>query len=106
MTAALEREPMPAVLMPGQLPIPRWAALFSLCDVVISPDTGSLHLAVALGGNQIENLGTANGLFNFELKNTENQTILLQDLLKTGTIRTFNEKIPSMNEVFINAVKS
>ena len=47
--AALVREPAPSILMPGRLPIPRWAALFSLCDVVISPDTGSLHLAVALG---------------------------------------------------------
>ena len=45
---ALEREPNPAVLTPGQQPISRWAALLSLCDAVVSPDTGSLHLAVAL----------------------------------------------------------
>ncbi len=45
----LEKEPDPALLLPGQLPLPRWAALVSLCEVVISPDTGSLHLAVALG---------------------------------------------------------
>ena len=47
--AALAQKPCPAVLLPGQLPIARWAALLSLCTVVISPDTGSLHLAVALG---------------------------------------------------------
>ena len=47
-TDALERESNPAVLNPGQLPISRWAALLSLCDAVVSPDTGSLHLAVAL----------------------------------------------------------
>lgn len=46
---ALSREPDPALLLPGQLPVSRWAALFSRCDAIISPDTGSLHLAVALG---------------------------------------------------------
>jgi heptosyltransferase III len=46
---ALTLSPNAKVLIPGQLSIPRWAALFSLCTVVISPDTGSLHLAVALG---------------------------------------------------------
>ena len=46
---ALSREPDPALLMPGQLPVSRWAALFSRCEAIISPDTGSLHLAVALG---------------------------------------------------------
>lgn len=43
------KEPDPALLLPGQLPLPRWAALVSHCEAVISPDTGSLHLAVALG---------------------------------------------------------
>ena len=45
---ALDQQPNPGFLLPGQLPIPRWAALTSRCDVVISPDTGSLHLAVAV----------------------------------------------------------
>ncbi len=72
---------------------------------VVLSDVNSENLEELTRKYQIENLGTANGLFNFELKNTENQNILLQDLLKTGTIRTFNEKIPSMNEVFINAVR-
>ena len=47
--SAMRETPNPSVLLPGRLNISRWAALFSLCDVVISPDTGSLHLAVALG---------------------------------------------------------
>ena len=73
---------------------------------VVLSDVNSENLEELTRKYQIETIGTANGLFNFELKNTENQNILLQDLLKTGTIRTFNEKIPSMNEVFINAVRS
>jgi len=73
---------------------------------VVLADTNSDSLEELTRKYQIENMTTANGLFQFELKNSENQNILLQDLLKTGTIRTFNEKIPSMNEVFINAVQS
>lgn len=72
---------------------------------VVLADTNSEGLEELTRKYQIENMTTNNGLFHFELKNSENQNILLQDLLKTGTIRTFNEKIPSMNEVFINAVK-
>jgi len=73
---------------------------------VVLADTNSENLEELTRKYQIENMTTNNGLFHFELKNSENQNILLQDLLKTGTIRTFNEKIPSMNEVFINAVKN
>ncbi len=72
---------------------------------VVLADTNAENLEELTRKYQIENMTTNNGLFHFELKNSENQNILLQDLLKTGTIRTFNEKIPSMNEVFINAVK-
>lgn len=73
---------------------------------VVLADTNSENLEELTRKYQIENMTTINGLFHFELKNSENQNILLQDLVKTGTIRTFNEKIPSMNEVFINAVQS
>lgn len=45
---ALSAQPDPRILLPGPLTIPRWAALLSCCDVVVSPDTGSLHLAVAV----------------------------------------------------------
>lgn len=47
--AAQQREPLPGLLLPGRLPVARWAALFALCRVILSPDTGSLHLAAALG---------------------------------------------------------
>ena len=73
---------------------------------VVLADTNSESLEELTRKYQIENMTTNHGLFHFELKNSENQNILLQDLVKTGTIRTFNEKIPSMNEVFINAVQS
>ena len=46
---ALASDPVPGVLLPGQLPVARWAALISHCKVLVTPDTGSLHLAVALG---------------------------------------------------------
>ncbi|MFC6268027.1 ABC transporter ATP-binding protein [Frigoriflavimonas asaccharolytica] len=45
-----------------------------------------------------------NGLLSFEIKTENNQNILLSELMKIGKIRSFDEKIPSMNEVFINAV--
>ena len=45
-----------------------------------------------------------NGMLSFEIKNKNEQNILLSELMKVGKIRSFDEKIPSMNEVFINAV--
>lgn len=53
---------------------------------------------------QIENYSTENQLISFELKNENDQNTLLNQLMKIGKIRSFDEKIPSMNEVFINAV--
>ena len=53
---------------------------------------------------KIDNLKTENGLISFELQNSENQNLILQNLSNVGRIRSFNEKIPSMNEVFISAV--
>lgn len=52
----------------------------------------------------IENYSTKNHLISFELKNENDQNILLNQLMKVGKIRSFEEKIPSMNEVFISAV--
>ncbi len=45
-----------------------------------------------------------NDILSFDIKNENEQQLLFSELLKIGTIRTFDEKIPSMNEVFINAV--
>lgn len=55
---------------------------------------------------QIEGYSTENQLVSFELKNDNDQNILLNELMKVGKIRSFDEKIPSMNEVFINAVSA
>ncbi|MDR2204985.1 MAG: ATP-binding cassette domain-containing protein [Flavobacteriaceae bacterium] len=52
----------------------------------------------------VENETSENGLLSFDLKNETDQNLLLSELLKIGKIRSFDEKIPSMNEVFINAV--
>lgn len=53
---------------------------------------------------EIFNISEANGLVSFDLKNENDQNAILYNLVKTGKIRSFDEKIPSMNEVFINAV--
>lgn len=53
---------------------------------------------------EINNFSTANQLLSFDLKNDSDQNFLLTELMKVGKIRSFDEKIPSMNEVFINAV--
>lgn len=55
---------------------------------------------------QINSYSTENQLISFELKNDNDQNILLSELMKVGKIRSFDEKIPSMNEVFINAVSA
>ncbi|GEJ46346.1 ABC transporter ATP-binding protein [Chryseobacterium sp. ON_d1] len=54
----------------------------------------------------IFNLSNANNLVSFELKNEESQNNVLLDLVQVGKVRSFDERIPSMNEVFINAVSN
>ena len=56
------------------------------------------------GQHEIHNYSTENQLISFDLKNDSDQNILLNQLMHVGKIRSFDEKIPSMNEVFINAV--
>lgn len=55
---------------------------------------------------QINEVRSHDGLLSFELKNSGDQNRLIGDLLSAGKIRSFDEKIPSMNEVFINAVSA
>lgn len=55
----------------------------------------------AFGINDFRN---ENELISFEIENDEDQNKLLSELMKIGKVRSFDEKIPSMNEVFINAV--
>ena len=53
---------------------------------------------------QIQEYAIENQLVSFDLKNDNDQHVVLNELMKVGKIRSFDEKIPSMNEVFINAV--
>ncbi|WP_332020585.1 ABC transporter ATP-binding protein [Kaistella sp.] len=55
---------------------------------------------------QIQAYATENQLVSFDLKNDNDQHLILNELMKVGKIRSFDEKIPSMNEVFINAVSA
>ncbi|MEA1850834.1 MULTISPECIES: ABC transporter ATP-binding protein [Chryseobacterium] len=52
------------------------------------------------------NIVNENNLISFDLKNETNQNDILLELVHIGKVRSFEEKIPSMNEVFINAVSS
>lgn len=52
----------------------------------------------------VTHVESANNLLSFEIGNTMHQNQLLKELVEVGTVRIFEEKIPRMNEVFINAV--
>jgi ABC-2 type transport system ATP-binding protein len=54
----------------------------------------------------IFNFSNENNLISFDLKNESDQNNILLDLVQVGKIRSFDERIPSMNEVFINAVSN
>lgn len=54
----------------------------------------------------IFNYSQENDLVSFDLKNESDQNHVLLDLVHVGKVRSFDERIPSMNEVFINAVSS
>lgn len=54
--------------------------------------------------HEIFNLKNENQLLSFDLKNNAHQNDIILDLVNIGKVRSFDEKIPSMNEVFINAV--
>ncbi|MGU3376363.1 ABC transporter ATP-binding protein [Chryseobacterium sp. M5A1_1a] len=55
---------------------------------------------------EIFNFSNENNLVSFELKNEADQNHILLDLIHVGKVRSFDERIPSMNEVFINAVSN
>jgi len=54
----------------------------------------------------IFNMTHENNLVSFDLKNEADQNNILLDLVNVGNVRSFDERIPSMNEVFINAVSN
>lgn len=53
----------------------------------------------------IQNEINLHGIISFELQNQTEQNQLVKELLEVGKIRSFTEKIPSMNEVFISAIQ-
>ncbi|MBT2622901.1 ATP-binding cassette domain-containing protein [Chryseobacterium sp. ISL-6] len=53
---------------------------------------------------EVFNFSNENELISFDLKNESDQNNILLDLVHVGKVRSFDERIPSMNEVFINAV--
>ncbi|UCA61877.1 ATP-binding cassette domain-containing protein [Chryseobacterium rhizoplanae] len=55
---------------------------------------------------EIFNFSNENSLVSFDLKNETDQNNILLDLVHVGKVRSFDERIPSMNEVFINAVSN
>lgn len=55
---------------------------------------------------EIKNENRNQHSLSFELTNDVNQSLLLQELANIGKILLFKEKIPTMNEVFISAVKN
>lgn len=55
---------------------------------------------------EIFNVIHENNLISFDLKNESDQNAILLDLVRVGKVRSFDERIPSMNEVFINAVSN
>lgn len=64
------------------------------------------HLDTFKSKYEISNFSHENNLISFDLKNTGDQNHVLLELVHVGKVRSFDEKIPSMNEVFINAVSN
>ncbi|MCW3159847.1 ABC transporter ATP-binding protein [Chryseobacterium oryctis] len=56
--------------------------------------------------HEIFNFSNDNNLVSFDIKNVNEQNHILLDLVNVGKVRSFDERIPSMNEVFINAVSN
>ena len=77
----------------------------NLYNIVLS-EVNSEQLDVLKNKYNFRDLTDKHGLISFDLSYNEDQNLLLNDLMKVGKIRSFDEKIPSMNEVFITAVSS
>ena len=77
----------------------------NLYNIVLSEVNSEQHDALKNKYN-FRDVTDKHGLISFDLSYNEDQNLLLNDLMKVGKIRSFDEKIPSMNEVFITAVSS
>lgn len=71
-------------------------------------DIQSHDIEHLLSNHPIENLIKMDNEYSFSIKLTDRESskYLLSELSSKGTILSFYEEIPSMNEVFINAVNS
>lgn len=71
-------------------------------------DIQSHDIEYLLSNHPIENLIKMDNEYSFSIKLTDRESSksLLSELSSKGTILSFYEEIPSMNEVFINAVNS
>ena len=77
----------------------------NLYNIVLS-EVNSEQLDALKNKYNFRDVTDKHGLISFDLSYNEDQNLLLNDLMKVGKIRSFDEKIPSMNEVFITAVTS
>lgn len=77
----------------------------NLYNIVLS-EVNSEQLDALKNKYNFRDVTDKHGLISFDLSYNEDQNVLLNDLMKVGKIRSFDEKIPSMNEVFITAVSS
>lgn len=77
----------------------------NLYNIVLS-EVNSEQLDALKNKYNFRDVTDKHGLISFNLSYNEDQNLLLNDLMKVGKIRSFDEKIPSMNEVFITAVTS
>ena len=77
----------------------------NLYNIVLS-EVNSEQLDVLKNKYNFRDVTDKHGLISFDLSYNEDQNLLLNDLMKVGKIRSFDEKIPSMNAVFITAVTS
>ncbi len=71
---------------------------------VVLADTQSEALQSLSRKYRVQDIDYANGLAAFEINAVSDPNALISELAAAGRIRTFDEKIPGMNEVFINAV--
>lgn len=71
---------------------------------VVLADTDEEKLNTFSNSFALQNISRKNGLTYFETANDGDISHLISNLLQVGSLRSFSEQIPSMNEVFISAV--
>lgn len=71
-------------------------------------ETSENEIKSLINEQEINNLTFLDGIYNFSIQipTDKNSNAIINELCKKGTIISFFEEIPSMNEIFINAVNS